>query len=344
MKKSMTKIVAQNYLLPNTRKLLAQCLEIPILYPYTKCKYTKYTWVETYAGIRIGKIKHGKYNIDSLHNVLYPILLKMIKPSIIYKPSLFMLFSDIDPISLIADQIMSNNNLDVFGSIINDNTVLLNYDCIRIIKCNNTIYGKFCEMAGVNNMFSIYRHIDYTGYSSYMTLPTDHGEQCTNRSFYTQFDLRSGGSTGSAADACSISERVNGMRLYIKIRYDKSGLIHEYTSCVQYNFDVIKDLFSYEIYDYVVKYYNSYIYNHVHGIKKQIDISIQSKLNKLYHGYKTGVLKDDGRRIDIRYIKYNLCKILSIQQMCYDRLSAFKSINKYLDCRYNEPIPLIFVI
>ena len=83
----MTKIVAQNYLLPNTNKLLAQCLGIPIL--FNRVELQKYTWIETFAGIRVGKIKHGKYNINTLHNVLYPIFIKMIEPSIIYKPSQF---------------------------------------------------------------------------------------------------------------------------------------------------------------------------------------------------------------------------------------------------------------
>ena len=153
------------------------------------------------------------------------------------------------------------------------------------------------EIAGVHNMFSIYRHWDNTG-----------------------------------------------VRLYIKIRYDKSGIKHEYTRSVEYNLDIIKDLFGYEIYDYVVKYYNSYIYNHLHGIQNQIDTSIQSKLNKLYHGYKTGVFKDSNRQIDISYIRYNLCSIKSIQQLCYDRLSIFKSINKFSLDPYNGSIPLIFVI
>lgn len=303
MKKSITKIIAQNYLLPNTLKLLAQCLGIPILYPSIS-QYTKYTWIETYAGIRIGKIKHGKYNINTLHNVLYPIFIKMIEPSIIYEPSQFMLFSDIDPISLIVDPIVLNNNAINVG-VIYDNTILFNYECIRIIKCDNSFANlKSREITDVHNMFNIYLH-----------LPQDNTE-CHS---------------------------------YIKIRYDKSGLKHRYNRDVEYNFDLIKDLFGYEIYDYVVKYYNSYIYNYLHGIKNQIDTSIQSKLSKLYHGYKTGVLKDDGRRIDIRYIKYNIYRIKSIQKMCYDRLSVFKSINKDFYANiypypYNRPIPLIFVI
>lgn len=308
MKKSMTKIVAQNYLLPNTRKLLAQCLGIPILVNRLnpgRVKPQKYTWIETYAGIRIGKIKHGKYNIYTLHNVLYPIFIKMIEPSIIYKPSQFMLFSDINPISLIVDPILSNNKAINMG-VIYDNTILFNYDCIRIIKCETHnsctfAYIKSRAIMDVYNMFNIYLHRDNTDRSR-----------------------------------------------YIKIRYDKFGLKHTYTRDVEYNLDLIKDLFGYEMYDRVVKYYNSYIYNHLHGIKNDIS-TIQSKLSKLYNAIKTGVLKDDGRRIDISYIKYNLRKILSIQQMCYDRLSAFKSINKDFYANiypypYNEPIPLIFVI
>ena len=294
MKKSITKIVAQNYLLPNTKKLLAQCLGIPI---YPSSQTNKYIWVENCAGVRLGKIKHGEYTIYNIHNVLYPIIIKMIKPSEIYSRSQFMLFSGADPISLIVDPISSNNDIIKLSAT----------NCIRIVKCNNLFADrKYREIAGVNNMFSVYRHWNDTKYCS-----------------------------------------------YIKLIYDKSGLKHEYTRSAEYNLELIKDLFGYDIYNRVVKYYNSYIYNHLHGIKNEIDPYVQSKLNKLYQGYKTGVLKDGNRTIDIHYIKYNLCKIQTIQQMCYDRLSAFKSTKTSARgpiCfntdlyQSNGPIPLIFVI
>jgi len=302
MSKSMTKLVARTYLLPNTRNLLAQCLGIPILSPSIYPCNIKYTWIETYAGVRIGKIKHGKYNIYTLHNVLYPILIKMIEPSIVYKPSQFMLFSDIDPISLIVDPIVSNNKAISVG-VIYDNTILFNYECIRIIKCDNSFACiKSREIMDIHNMFNIYLHLH------------QYNTECHR---------------------------------YIKIRYDNFGLKHTYNRDVEYNLDLIKDLFGYEIYDHVVKYYNSYIYNHFHGIKNKLDV--QSKLNKLYQGYKIGVLKDGNRQIDIQYIKFNLRKIQTIQKMCYDRLSAFKSCNKDFYCNlypypYNDAMPLIFVI
>ena len=302
MKKSITKIVAQNYLLSNTKKLLAQCLGIPI---YPSSHDNKYIWVENCAGVRLGKIKHGEYTIYNIYNVLYPIIIKMIKPSEIYSRSQFMLFSGADPISLIVDPISSNNDIIKLSAT----------NCIRIVKCDNLFADrKYREIAGVNNMFSVYRHWNDTKYCS-----------------------------------------------YIKLIYDKSGLKHEYTRSAEYNLELIKDLFGYDIYSRVVKYYNSYIYNHLHGIKNKLDV--QSKLNKLYQGYKTGVLKDGNRQIDIHYIKYNLCKIQTIQQMCYDRLSAFKSTNtasrgpiclntaaRRPICfntdlyQSNVPIPLIFVI
>jgi hypothetical protein len=287
MKKSITKIVAQNYLLPNTKKLLAQCLGIPI---YPSSHDNKYIWIENCAGVRIGKIKHGEYSIYNIHNVLYPIIIKMIKPSTIYSRSQFMLFSGADPIS-------SNNDIIKLSA----------NNCIRIVKCNNLFAdSKSHEIVGVHNMFSVYRHWDGT-------------KNCS----------------------------------YIKLIYDKSGLKHEYTRGAEYNLELIKDLFGYDIYSSIVKYYNSYIYNHLHGIKNKLDPFLQSKLSKLYQGYKTGILKDGNRHIDIHYIKYNLCKIQPIQQMCYDRLSAFKSINTAARgpiCfnkdlyPYDGPIPLIFII
>lgn len=294
MKKSITKIVAQNYLLSNTEKLLAQCLGIPI---YPSSHDNKYIWVENCAGVRLGKIKHGEYSIYNIHNVLYPIIIKMIKPSEIYSRSQFMLFSGADPISgrmgVTILRILFCNGMQT--------------NCIRIVKCNNLFADrKSCEIAGAHNMFSVYRHWNGTKYCS-----------------------------------------------YIKLIYDKSGLKHAYTRSAEYNLELIKDLFGYDIYSRVVKYYNSYIYNHLHGIKNEIDPYIQSKLSKLYQGYKTGILKDGNRTIDIHYIKYNLCKIQTIQQMCYDRLSAFKSTNTAVRgpiCfntdlyQSNGPIPLIFVI
>jgi hypothetical protein len=69
--------------------------------------------------------------------------------------------------------------------------------------------------------------------------------------------------------------------------------------------------------------------------------TVMKKLCKLYEGLKRGELKDGERQIDIKYIKRNLCKVQSIQKMCGDHFSRFKSIYKYISV---ESIPILFTI
>jgi len=280
-KTQISRVVAHTQISPNVLNLLAINLNISMY----EINDQHYTWIENCAGVRIGKIKHGKYNIHTLQSVLYPIMFKLIEPSVIYKLSEFILVSENGPISLNIDS--------SFANFIHDDTIQINHKYLRVVKCGDLYLGihKYCEIAGKNNVYSVYR----------------------NKDLY-----------------------------YIRVIYSSSGMIYEYTPGVEYNLDLIKDLFGYEIHDYVAKYYNSYIYNYLYnGVKYMICPTVMKKLYKLYEGLQCGELKDGERRIDIKYIKRNLCKVQSIQKMCGDHFSRFKSIYKYISV---ESIPILFTI
>jgi hypothetical protein len=145
-------------------------------------------------------------------------------------------------------------------------------------------------------------------------------------------------------DIFDIYKRYDSKQYYIKIVYDESGIkYNKYLNLeIQYNIDLIMDLFGYEIYNYVLKYYNSYIYNKLYKLPCLFDKSVLSKLCKLYYGYKrTYVLKGGDRWKDLNYLKHSMYKVRTIQHMCRDRLSAFKSIGLYIP---TGPVVLLFEI
>jgi hypothetical protein len=145
-------------------------------------------------------------------------------------------------------------------------------------------------------------------------------------------------------DIFDIYKRYDSKQYYIKIVYDESGIkYNKYLNLeTQYNIDLIMDLFGYEIYNYVLKYYNSYIYNKLNKLPCLFDKSVLSKLCKLYYGYKrTYVLKGGDRWKDLNYLRYSMYKVRTIQHMCRDRLSAFKSIGRYVP---TGPVVLLFEI
>jgi hypothetical protein len=264
-----------------------------------------YTWVENCAGVRIGKIKQGEYSIYTLHGVLYSIMSKMIEPNPKNsKPTKFMLFSGNNPISLMVDTISQD---------IHKRHGIISKKIMNVIYNNTIIIDQ-----------PVIRLVKCEDIEK---------EFCKAANKYDVFNIYK-----RWPDSDEYAP------YYIKIMYDESGIkYNKYLNLeTQFNIDLIMDLFGYEIYNYVLKYYNSYIYNKLHKLLCLFDKSVLSKLCKLYYGYKrTYMLKDGNYWIDLNYLKHSMYKVRTIQHMCRDRMSAFKSIGRYVP---TGPVALLFEI
>jgi hypothetical protein len=327
MSKILAKIVAHTNISSHVQDLLATCLKIPIPSNINKIPIpgninkipipgninkipipgdiNKYTWVENCAGVHIGKIKQGEYSIYTLHGVLYSMMYKMIESNSINSkptPTKFMLFSGNNPISLMVGTISRG---------INKRHGIISKNIMNVIYNNTFIIDQpVIRLVKCGDIY-IYRF-------------------CEAANKYDVFDIYKRPNSD------------NYTQYYIKIIYDASGIKYVYhTHKTQYYLDLIKDLFSHEIHNYVVKYYNSYIYNKLHNIPCIFDKSVLSKLCKLYYEYIMYVLKGRDRWKDPNHPRYKLygAIVYIIKRMCRDRISTFKSIGRYVP---TGPVALLF--